>query len=458
MAWQLQGTYFENCSCDMVCPCTTSGLTMRADADRCQVVLSFHVEQGEIDGVEVGGKTVVIVADTPPVMSDGNWRVGVIMDAAASPEQAEKLGAVFAGQAGGPMAMLSPLITEMLGMESAPIDYVDDGRVHSVKVGELIDIEIEDFVPPLEPRGGGRAPDRYVSPGQFDIDHRQGQPFPGPGLRALVRQRGQERPLGAVLLGLMNTAAPSLRHLTPPASLLLLGAAGAWVGVVFVARHMGPMPGTMGLGIGPFVAIWALMMAAMMLPSVTPFASLYTRSFTDNRGLRLAALGSGYLLVWSLAAIPAYGLAWLADRAVAGHPSGATAMAVIIFAACGIYQLTPLKDRCLARCRSPLGFVLKFGSYRGRSRDLRVGLYHGAFCLACCWGLMALLVAFGLMNLAGMVVLAGIVLLEKTSPWGTRVSRALGAAALLFAVLVIFQPCLAPGLHASIPTGTMGHM
>ncbi len=94
MTWQLEGTYFENCSCDMVCPCTTSGLTMRADSDRCQVVLSFHVERGGIDGVDVGGKTVVIVADTPPVMSDGNWRVGVVMDGAASPEQAEKLGAL----------------------------------------------------------------------------------------------------------------------------------------------------------------------------------------------------------------------------------------------------------------------------------------------------------------------------------------------------------------------------
>jgi predicted metal-binding membrane protein len=213
----------------------------------------------------------------------------------------------------------------------------------------------------------------------------------------------------------------------------------------------------MGLGLGTFIAIWALMMAAMMLPSVTLFASLYTRSFTEHRGRRLAALASGYLLVWSLAAIPAYGLAWLADRLLAGHPAGATALAVVIFAACGIYQLTPLKDRCLARCRSPLGFVLKFGSYRGRSRDLRVGLYHGAFCLACCWGLMALLVAFGLMNLAAMIVLAAIVLVEKTSPWGYRVSRVLGVAALVLAVVVIFRPGLAPGLHASTPAGTMGH-
>jgi len=251
---------------------------------------------------------------------------------------------------------------------------------------------------------------------------------------------------------------PSLRYLTPPAWFLLLGAAGAWVGVVVVARHMGPMPGTMGLEIGTFVAIWTLMMAAMMLPSVTPFASFYTRSFTDNRGLRLTVLASGYLLVWSVAAIPAYGLAWLADRVLAGHPAGATAFAVAIFAACGVYQLTPLKDRCLVRCRSPLGFVLKFRSYRGRSRDLRVGLYHGAFCLACCWGLMALLVAFGLMNLAAMVVLTAIVLLEKTSGWGARFSRTLGVAALVLAILVIVQPGLAPGLHASTPAGTMGHM
>jgi predicted metal-binding membrane protein len=256
----------------------------------------------------------------------------------------------------------------------------------------------------------------------------------------------------------VSTPAPSLRHLTPPASLLLLGAAGAWVGVVAVARHMGPMPGTMGLGIATFVAVWALMMTAMMLPSVTPFASLYTQTFTDKRGLRLGALASGYLLVWSLGAIPAFGLAWLADRVVGGHPTAATVLAVVIFAACGAYQLTPIKDRCLARCRSPLGFVLKFGSYRGRSRDLRVGLYHGTFCLACCWGLMVLLIAFGLMNLGAMVVLAAIVLVEKTSPWGSRFGRAVGVGALILAVAVIFQPALAPGLHVGTPVVNMGRM
>jgi hypothetical protein len=126
---------------------------MPADQVRCRVVLIFHVDQGEVDGIDVSDKTVAILADTPPVMAEGNWRVGVVMDASASPAQAEKLGAVFGGQVGGPMAMLSPLITESLGMESATIDYVNEGRVHSVKVGELMDIEIEDFVPPMNPGG-----------------------------------------------------------------------------------------------------------------------------------------------------------------------------------------------------------------------------------------------------------------------------------------------------------------
>ena len=148
MTWRLDGTYFENCSCDMVCPCTTSGMTMPADQDRCQVVLAFHVDRGEVDGLDVSDKTVVVVADTPPVMADGNWRVGLVMDAAATPEQAAGLGAIFGGQAGGPMAGVAPLISEMLGMESATIEYVDDGRRHSLRVGDLIDIEVEDFVPP----------------------------------------------------------------------------------------------------------------------------------------------------------------------------------------------------------------------------------------------------------------------------------------------------------------------
>jgi hypothetical protein len=153
MSWQLSGTYFENCNCNMVCPCTTSALTVPADNDRCRVVLAFHVDSGEVEGVDVSGLTVGVLGDTPPVMADGDWRVGVFMDEAASQEQADKLGAVFSGQLGGPMELLAPLIGENLGMEVVPIDYADDGRRHRVKIGDFVEIEIEDFVPPQTPEG-----------------------------------------------------------------------------------------------------------------------------------------------------------------------------------------------------------------------------------------------------------------------------------------------------------------
>jgi hypothetical protein len=129
-----------------VCPCTAS-LSFGATNDYCRVVLVFHVTDGEADGVEVGGLTVAAVADTPKVMSDGNWRLGVFIDAAASDEQAEKLGAVFSGAAGGPMAALGPLIGENLGVQRAPIEVRNDGLRHSVRIGDAVDVEIEDIVP-----------------------------------------------------------------------------------------------------------------------------------------------------------------------------------------------------------------------------------------------------------------------------------------------------------------------
>src|SRR3954451_20598766 len=89
VAWHLEGTYFENCPCDMVCPCTTSGLTMPADTERCRVVLVFHIDSGEVEGVDVSDLTVAMLADTPQVMAEGEWRVGLFMDEAASQEQAD---------------------------------------------------------------------------------------------------------------------------------------------------------------------------------------------------------------------------------------------------------------------------------------------------------------------------------------------------------------------------------
>ena len=146
MAWKLQGTYFETCSCDVVCPCTVS-LALGADYDRCRVTLVFNITQGEVEGTDVGGVKIAAVADTPKVMSEGNWRLGVFIDAAASDEQAEKLGAVFGGQLGGPMEALGPLVSENLGVERAPIEVREDGLRHSVKIGDAVDFEIEDVVP-----------------------------------------------------------------------------------------------------------------------------------------------------------------------------------------------------------------------------------------------------------------------------------------------------------------------
>ena len=155
MPWRVEGTYFENCNCDMVCPCSTSGQTAPADYERCQVALAFHVDTGDVNGVDVGGLTVCVVADTPALMSGGGWKVGVLMDAAASAEQAEALGAVFGGQLGGPMEGLAPLIGEMAGMESLEMAYADDGRRHQVRIGSAVDMAVEDFVSPMDRTGLG---------------------------------------------------------------------------------------------------------------------------------------------------------------------------------------------------------------------------------------------------------------------------------------------------------------
>jgi hypothetical protein len=146
MAWKIDGSYFETCSCDVICPCTAS-LSLGATYDRCKVVLVFHIKSGEVDGTDVSDLPVAVVADTPKVMSDGNWRLGVVIDEAASDEQAEKLGGVFSGALGGPMEALGPLVGENLGVERAPIEVTEDGLRHSVRIGDDVDFEIEDVVP-----------------------------------------------------------------------------------------------------------------------------------------------------------------------------------------------------------------------------------------------------------------------------------------------------------------------
>jgi hypothetical protein len=118
-----------------------------ATYDFCRVTLVFNIHEGEIEGTDVGGIKVAAIADTPKVMTEGNWRLGMFIDDRANDEQADKLTAVFGGQLGGPMAGLAPLVGEMLGVERVPIEVVDDGLRHSVRIGDAIDFEIEDIVP-----------------------------------------------------------------------------------------------------------------------------------------------------------------------------------------------------------------------------------------------------------------------------------------------------------------------
>ena len=146
MAWSIQGRYFENCSCDVVCPCTAS-LDLGADRDYCRAMLVFHVDRGEVDGVDVSDLSVAAVIDTPKIMAEGGWRLGMIVDESASDEQAEALGGVFSGALGGPMAGLGPLVGEQLGVERLPIAFTEDDGRHTVRIGDgAVDVEIQDVV------------------------------------------------------------------------------------------------------------------------------------------------------------------------------------------------------------------------------------------------------------------------------------------------------------------------
>jgi hypothetical protein len=146
MSWNLKGSYAETCSCELMCPCNLT-FTHGATYDYCRATLAFSIRDGEVDGVDVRGRRVVAIIDTPKVMTDGNWRLGMFVDDQATDEQFDKLVQVFGGQLGGPMAALAPLVGEVVGVERATIDIRDDGLLHSVRVGDVIDFEVEDIVP-----------------------------------------------------------------------------------------------------------------------------------------------------------------------------------------------------------------------------------------------------------------------------------------------------------------------
>jgi hypothetical protein len=146
MAWSLKGSYVETCSCELMCPCNLS-FDHGATYDFCRATLVFDIREGQIESTDIAGRRIAIIIDTPKVMTDGNWRLGVFVDDEATDDQADKLTQVFSGQLGGPMAGLVPLVGEILGVERAKIDVQDDGVRHSVRIGDAIDFEVEDIVP-----------------------------------------------------------------------------------------------------------------------------------------------------------------------------------------------------------------------------------------------------------------------------------------------------------------------
>jgi predicted metal-binding membrane protein len=218
------------------------------------------------------------------------------------------------------------------------------------------------------------------------------------------------------------------------------------------ANGMGNAPGTMGLALPAFIVLWVAMMTAMMFPSVAPVAILWARTIQARttgamRAWTIATFVAGYLVAWAGFGMIAFVALLGSQRLVETAPEVAKWLAVGIFLTAGAYQLTPLKRACLRHCRSPLTSILHYGSMQGSARDFRVGVHHGLYCVGCCWGLMIVLVAVGVMNLAAMALLAVVIFLEKIWRRGDTLANFVGLCFIAFALVIPFAPRLAPGLH-----------
>ena len=260
---------------------------------------------------------------------------------------------------------------------------------------------------------------------------------------------------GAAALGL------SRKQLAPAWAVLVVLAALAWFVTVRQARGMGIGPGPTGLALPAFLVLWVAMMAAMMFPSVAPVAILWSRTIQARctgtaRAWRITTFVAGYLIAWTAYGILAFAALVATERLVDASPETAKWLGVAIFAVAGIYQLTPLKDACLRHCRSPMMALLHYANYKGRSRDVRVGMHHGLYCVGCCWGLMLVLVAVGVMNIAAMAVLAAVIFLEKLWSRGELLSRIVGVSFIAIAIVAAFDPSSLPALRPA--ADTMGGM
>ncbi len=200
---------------------------------------------------------------------------------------------------------------------------------------------------------------------------------------------------------------------------------------------------------GYVLAMWAVMMVGMMAPSAAPMLLMYARVGRQGRsaGKPLAATGwfaAGYVLAWTGFSLAATLVQWGLERAAlldSRMTSASATLGAVVLIAAGVYQWTPLKDACLAQCQTPLGFLMRHGGFRHDVPGcLRLGLRHGAYCVGCCWVLMALLFVVGVMNVLWIALLALLVLVEKLTPWGRWAARAAGVACVVAGVWMLASP------------------
>jgi predicted metal-binding membrane protein len=243
---------------------------------------------------------------------------------------------------------------------------------------------------------------------------------------------------------------------TRHAELGLLGVLGAlvaaaWAVTALRMRGMDAGPNTDPGSLGFFVGVWVTMMAAMMLPSAAPMVAVYARLQRSRAAVVLFA--AGYLALWTAVGVVAYTLAVAARRASIEGLSwdrGGRYVAAAVLAGAALYQLTPWKERCLARCRAPLGFVVTHWR-DGSGGAIRMGAVHGAWCLGCCWALTASLFALGVMSVTWMALVALLIAGEKLLPWREAASRGVAALLVALAVAIALDPGTVPGL--TLPGG-----
>jgi len=234
---------------------------------------------------------------------------------------------------------------------------------------------------------------------------------------------------------------------------LLILSALAWVFLIWQARMMRSqaMGLTMGMSALLFISIWIVMMVAMMFPTAAPMILMFSKIYTSKRQQELPFVPtwvfvSAYLLVWSLCGVVAYPLA-VGIEQLAGQSmwlmENAARLGGVVLLVAGLYQLSPLKDICLSKCRTPLQFILS-SWHDGYGGAFRMGLEHGAYCLGCCWLLFVILFPLGIMNIAVMALVTALIFAEKALPIGRQISKLAGVGLIVYGVLVIFLPAALP--------------